>query len=226
MGLKIDYIAHSNKFSYLNPTVKFIFSLILMMIILIADLPILSILITVIIAVTLLLLAKIPWKFYLKFISIPFGFSLITCIFLIFFFGSGPIIWNTGFFGIAIREDALALGITTFTRTLACFSALGFLSLTTPIAEILNIFSKLKIPSVFIEIALLMYTIIFVFLEQVENMSNAQKTRLGYNGFKNSYRSLGILISNLFFKSLDKGERLQQALDSRAFDGELPKYSP
>jgi cobalt/nickel transport system permease protein len=57
-------------------------------------------------------------------------------------------------------------------------------------------------------------------------MSNAQKTRMGYNGYKNSFRSLGLLTSNLFFKSLDKSELLQHALDSRGYSGELPKYDP
>lgn len=193
---------------------------------LIVNLPIVSIFITVLIAFLLLFVAKVPYKFYLKFISIPFGFSLITCIFLAFFFGTGDVIFDPGIWGIVIRADALTLAITTFFRTLACFSALGFLSLTTPIAEILNDLKKIKIPKIFIEIALLMYTIIFVFLDQIKIMTNAQKTRMGYNGLKNSYRSLGLLITNLFFKSLEKSDNLQYALDSRGYNGELPKYNP
>jgi len=226
MGLEIDYIANTNNLRNINPNIKIILSLLLIAIVSIINQPIFSILITFAVSIILLVIAKVPQRFYLKFISIPFGFSLITCIFLIFFFGTGSVIFETGFFGIVIRSDALELGIATFFRTLACFSCLGFLSSTTPISEILHSLATLKVPKVLIEIALLMYNIIFIFLDQIELMANAQKTRLGYNGVKNSYRSLGLLISNLFFKSLDKGEQLQQTLDSRGYNGELPIYSP
>ncbi|WP_224425597.1 cobalt ECF transporter T component CbiQ [Methanobrevibacter sp. TMH8] len=224
--MEIDYIAHTNELRNVNSTFKFIFAIFLMVFALIVNLPIVSLIITFFIAFLLLFVARVPFRFYIKFISIPFGFSLITCIFLAFFFGTGPIIFHTGIFGIVVREDALTLAITTFFRTLACFSALGFLSSTTPISEILNDLKKIKVPKIFIEIALLMYNIIFVFLDQIKIMTNAQKTRMGYNGIKNSYRSLGLLITNLFFKSLEKSEHLQHALDSRGYNGELPKYNP
>ena len=225
MGLEIDYIAHTNNLKNINPNLKILFSFFLMIIAILMNSAIISILITISIAIILLEIAKVPLKFYLKFISIPFGFSLITCIFIIFFFGTGPVIVDTGFLGIVVRADALELGLITFFRTLACFSSLGFLSSTTPIADILHSLAIVKVPKIFLEIALLMYNIVFIFLDQIEVMTNAQKTRLGYGGVYNSYRSLGLLVSNLFFKSLDKGEQLQKALDSRGYNGSFPKYA-
>ena len=224
--MEIDYIAHTNELKNINSSIKFIVAIGLMVLAFVVNIPSFSFLIAFLIAILLIFIAKVPFKFYLKFISIPFTFTLITCIIMAFFFGSGMIIYETGILGIVLREDALALAILTFSRTLACFSALGFLALTTPIAEILNNLDKIKVPKIFIEIALLMYTIIFVFLEQVKIMTNAQTTRMGYNGIKNSYRSLGLLITNLFIRSLDKSEQLQYALDSRGYSGDLPKYNP
>jgi len=224
--MEIDYIAHTNELKDINSSIKFIIAIGIMILVFIVSMPYFSFLIAFLLSLVLIFLAKIPIKFYLKFISIPFTFTLITCIIMAFFFGTGTIIFETGILGIVVREDALTLAILTFSRTLACFSALGFLALTTPIAEILNDLDKIKVPKIFIQIALLMYTVIFVFLEQVKIMTNAQQTRMGYNGLKNSYRSLGLLIANLFLRSLDKSEQLQFALDSRAYTGELPKYIP
>ena len=224
--MEIDYIAHTNELRNFNSSIKFVASILLMVLVFLVNMPIFSLSIAFLIAIILILIAKVPIKFYLKFISIPFGFSIITCVVMAFFFGSGTVIYETGILGIVVREDALALAILTFSRTLACFSALGFLALTTPIAEILNKLDKIKVPKIFIEIALLMYNVIFVFLDQVNIMTNAQKTRMGYYGVKNSYRSLGLLAANLFFRSLDKSEQLQFALDSRGYNGELPKYNP
>ncbi|MGL4669220.1 MAG: cobalt ECF transporter T component CbiQ [Methanobacteriaceae archaeon] len=224
INVGIDYIAHNNRFSTVNPFIKIIISTILMIMVLIANEPIISILITIVIMIVLILIAKVPYRFYLKFLSIPLIFSIITCVFLVLFFGNGAIIFDFGIAGIVIREDAFDLGLRTFFRVIASFSCLGLLSLTTPISEILNTLGLIKIPSIIIEIALLMYNTIFIFLNQVDIMSNAQKTRLGYMGIKNSYRSLGLLISNLFFKSLDKSDQLQISLDSRGYDSKLPVY--
>ncbi|KZX14484.1 cobalt transport protein CbiQ [Methanobrevibacter cuticularis] len=224
MALEIDYIAHNNNLKDVESKIKIAISGLLLLVALIANIPIVSILIFFIAAIFLLAIAKIPVRFYLKFISIPLSFAVITTVFMIFFFGTGTILWDTGIWGVVVREDALNLGITTFLRVMACFSALGILSMTTPVNEILHFSAKLKIPKVFLEIAMLMYTTIFIFLDQFEAMSNAQKTRLGYNGLKNTYRSLGLLMSNLFFKSLDKGEKLQNSLDSRCYSGEFPVY--
>jgi len=224
--MEIDYIAHTNELRNVNSSIKCITSIFLMILVFVVNMPIFSFLIAFLIGTILILVAKVPIKFYLKFISVPFGFALLTCVFMVFFFGSGTVIYETGILGIVVRLDALTLGILTFSRTLACFSVLGFLSLTTPISEILNKLYKIKVPKIFIEIALLMYNVIFVFLDQVNTMTNAQKTRMGYNGVKNSYRSLGLLAANLFFRSLDKSEQMQNALDSRGYNGELPNYNP
>jgi len=224
--MEIDYIAHTNELKDIDSSIKFIIAIGIMILVFIVSIPSFSFLIAILIALTLIIVAKIPIKYYLKFISIPFTFTLITCIIMAFFFGTGTVIFDTGILGIVVREDALALAILTFSRTLACFSALGFLAMTTPIADVLNDLDKIKVPKIFIEIALLMYTVIFVFLDQVRIMTNAQQTRMGYNGIKNSYRSLGLLIANLFLRSLDKSEQLQFALDSRGYTGELPKYTP
>lgn len=224
MNLEIDYIAHTNKLRNVDPKYKLLLSAIILLIAFIANSPIISFLIFIFIAIFLLSIARIPIRFYFKFITIPLAFTVITCTFMIFFFGSGEILFNTGLWGIAIRQDALDLGINTFFRVMACFSALGLLSMTTPITEIFHVLAKLKIPKTFLEIAMLMYTTIFVFLGEVNSMTNAQKTRLGYNGLKNSYRSLGSLASNLFFRSLEKGEKLQNSLDSRGYTGEFPIY--
>jgi cobalt/nickel transport system permease protein len=224
MGLRIDEVAHDNKLKDFNPKLKVLLSFILLIIALIANSSIISFLILILNIVLTILIAKIPLKFYLKFISIPLAFTIFTSIFLILFSGSGTIIYNINFFSMVIREDSLNLGINIFFRVLASFSALGFLSMTTPINEIFHILYKLKIPKIFLEIAMLMYTTIFIFLEQIETMKNAQKTRLGYYGLRNSYRSAGLLLSNLFFKSLERSEKLQNSLDSRCFTGDFPIY--
>ncbi|MDO5849364.1 MAG: cobalt ECF transporter T component CbiQ [Methanobrevibacter sp.] len=226
MKFDIDYIAHNNRLSLTNPYYKLFGSIIIMLITLFLNNLYLDVTVFVLMAIVIMGIARISLKDYLKFISIPFIFTAITSIYLVLFTGTGEAIYNTGFFGLIITKDSLELGIYTFGRVFACFSCLGFLSLTTPISNILHCLGKIKVPKVVIEIALLMYSTIFIFLDELNTMRNAQESRLGYRGTKATYRSLGSLFSNLFLISLDKSEKLQCALDSRGYTGEMPIYEP
>ena len=226
MKFDIDYIAHNNKLSDANVNVKVIVSIFLMVLTLILDNLILDTFVFILMAILVLAVARISLKNYFKFLTIPIIFAVITSVFLIFFFGSGKVIFDTGIWGIGVTQSSLDLGISTFCRCFACFACLGFLTLTTPIADLLQCLYKVKIPVIFIEIALLMYNTIFIFLDQLSTMRNAQETRLGYVGTKSTYKSLGMLFSNLFFRSLDKSETLQCSLDSRCYQGYLPVYEP
>ncbi len=225
MKFDMDYIAHNNRLALMNPYYKLFIAIFILLFTLFLDNLYLDVFIFLLMAFLIIVVASISIKSYLKFVSIPFIFAAITCIYLILFTGGGEVIYNVGF-GIVITKNSLNLGINTFARVFACFSALGFLALTTPISEILHCLRTLKVPKIMIEIALLMYNTIFIFLEELNTMRNAQETRMGYNGSKSTYRSLGSLFSNLFLKSLDKSEKLQNSLDSRCYNGEMPVYKP
>ena len=61
---------------------------------------------------------------------------------------------------------------------------------------------------------------------EIDLIKKAQETRLGYNGYKTSFKSVAMLGSNIFLRSMDKAESLQHSLDSRGYDGEIPMYKP
>lgn len=226
MKFDIDNIAHNNRLTDFNVYVKVIVSVGLMIATLLLDNLTLDIIVFALMSILVLVVARVAVKSYIKFLTIPIIFAVVTCVFLIFFFGSGKVIYDTGLWGIVVTQSSLDLGITTFCRCFACFSCLGFLTLTTPIADLLQCLYQIKVPVIFIDIALLMYNTIFIFLDQLDTMRNAQETRLGYVGSKSTYKSLGMLFSNLFFRSLDKSETLQCSLDSRCYSGVLPVYKP
>ena len=226
MKFDMDYIAHHNALTETNPYFKLFLTIFLLILTLALDNLYFDITIFVIMSIVILGFAKISFRSYLKFLSIPMAFVIITCLFLIFFFGKGEVVFETGIFGIVVTTDSLHYGVYTFFRVVGCLPSLGFLALTTPIAKILNCLSTLKVPRIFIEIALLMYTSIFIFLNEIDTMQKAQETRLGYHSYFNSFKSLGALASTIFLRSLDKSETLQHSLDSRGYTGELPIYKP
>lgn len=226
MKFDMDYIAHHNELTEYNPYVKLFITVILLIVTLALDNLYFDVLVFVVMSIAILAIAKISYKSYLKFLSIPMAFLIITCIFLLFFFGKGEVIYETGIWGIVITDDSWHYAVYTFMRVMGCLPCLGFLALTTPIARILNCLRNLKVPVILVEIALLMYNAIFIFLNEIDTMQKAQETRLGYHSYWSSLKSLGALISTIFLRSLDKSETLQHSLDSRGYTGELPVYEP
>jgi cobalt/nickel transport system permease protein len=166
--------------------------------------------------------AKIPWKFYLKFLLIvPVTFGIITFIYMALFFGVGSHVLELGIFNLAVTADGFNLGLLVFTRMLGGFSCLAFLALTTPMNELFSVLDSFKIPKIVLELAMLMYRYIFLFLDEAIEMYHSQQTRLGYSSLKKTYKSMGMLASNLFIRTWMKGEQAYIAMESRCYDGTI-----
>ena len=217
----LDGYAHSNGLKNVNTYFKVLFSILTMLVSLVSTSPVVPLTITIFMSLLIIFKAKIPWKFYLKFLSIPFFFGFLTFIFMALFFGVGSHILELGVFNIAVTNDGFNLGFLVFARMLGGFSCLAFLALTTPMTDLFSVLERFKIPKIVLELAMLMYRYIFVFLEEAINMYHSQETRLGYSSFKNSFKSMGMLTSNLFIKTWMKGEQAYIAMESRCYDGSL-----
>jgi len=221
----LDGYAHSNGLKNVNTYFKVIFAIVTLIVNLISTSPVVPFIVLLIVTYLIIFKAKIPYKFYLKFFVIPFAFAFITFVFMAIFFGVGAHIFDLGIFNLAVTADGFNLGLLVFARIIGGFSCLAFLALTTPMTELFSILEKLKIPSVIVEITMLMYRYIFVFLDEAINMYHSQETRLGYYNIKRAYNSMGMLASNLFIKTWVKGEQIYVAMESRCYTGSMKTMS-
>ncbi|WP_407354963.1 cobalt ECF transporter T component CbiQ [Methanolobus sp. WCC5] len=169
---------------------------------------------------------KIPVKFYFQILSVPAGFVLVSIIVIAFFFGEGVNFFSFDFFGytLGVNPEGLNMALLILARTLGGMSCLFFLSLTTPVIELFAVLKKAKLPDSFVEIAMMMYRYIFVFLDVAMGVKYAQTVRLGYRDFRTSFRSMVMLGTNLFIRSWEQGEKLYLAMNSRCYDGKLIMY--
>ncbi len=106
-------------------------------------------------------------------------------------------------------------------RTFGGMSSLFFIALTTPMIEIFAMLKSLRIPDFLLELSMMIYRYIFVFLDQAAMIHNAQVMRLGDAGTRNSLNSFAMLSSVLFLRSWEQGERLIVAMDARCYNGML-----
>jgi cobalt/nickel transport system permease protein len=103
-------------------------------------------------------------------------------------------------------------------------SCLFFLALTTPMIELFAVLKKSKLPDSFIELSMMMYRYIFVFLEVAMSIKYAQTVRLGYKDLRTSLNSLAMLITTLFLRSWEQGEKIFISMNARCYDGKMAFY--
>ena len=188
---------------------------------LISTSPIIPLTILTLVSFIIIFKAKIPVKFYLKFLTIPLIFASITFVFMALFFGTGQHIYNLGFLNLSVTTDGFNRGFLVFSRILGGFACMAFIGLTTPMTEIFKVLEDFKFPKVMLEISMLMYRYIFVSLDEAVTMYHSQETRLGYSSLKKSYKSMGILIANIFIKTWITGEKSFVSMQSRGYDGSI-----
>jgi len=151
----------------------------------------------------LALVSKIKLGFFLKrtWIFIPF-FSLIIAI---------PAIFSNG----------LAAAFIFVMRVATCVSFVVLLSLTTRHFELLKVMRIFKIPQVFVMILGMCYRYIYLFVEIIEHMYLAIKSRVGtFVHYKSGQSIVAWNIASLWNRSVDLNEKVYQAMLSRGYRGE------
>ncbi len=166
---------------------------------------------------------RIPSGPYLRLLAAPAGFVLVSAVIIAFFFGEGVKLFSFDVLGftLGVSSAGLNMALLVLARTLGGMSCLLFLSLTTPMIELFSVLKTTKLPDSFIEISMMMYRYIFVFLEVAMGVKYAQTVRLGYKDFSTSFRSVVMLGTNLFIRSWEQGEKLYVSMNSRCYDGKL-----
>lgn len=222
----IDNIAHTNRLRYINPKLKVIFVILSLIVCVFSQ----SVIVPLIIATTMIILtlfiAKVPPKIYLGLLSAPIVFGIITVIMMGFIYGNGDIIYSLNILGfkIGFSRYGINMGLLVFSRMLGGVSSTLFLIFTTPMTELFYVLKDLKIPDILLELTMMVYRYIFVLLDELIRIENAQKTRLGYKDLKTTYKSLGILASSLFIRTWEKGETLFITMSARGYNGEFRMF--
>ncbi|MDF1534544.1 MAG: cobalt ECF transporter T component CbiQ [Methanosarcinaceae archaeon] len=169
---------------------------------------------------------KVPLKFYIQLMLAPMSFAIVGAVVILFFFGFGNEVFSFEIFGYRLVANAQGIdkALQVISRTAGGMSCMFFIALSTPVVELFSVLRSLKIPDSVIELSMLMYRYIFVFLEVAMSIKYAQTVRLGYKDFKRSFSSMAMLASTLFIRSWEQGEKLYLSMSSRCYDGKLSMF--
>jgi cobalt/nickel transport system permease protein len=219
----LDDYAHFNALINTSPRLKLLLGLGAMLLCISSVTPIAPLFIAITMSLITVGIAKIPGRFYCTLLLIPLSFALLSSGVVAFMHGGGSQLFAMNLFGFMfeIRDDGANLALLLIARTFGGMCSLFFISLTTPMMEIFSVLKSLGLPDFLVDLSMLMYRYIFVFIDQAHLIHNAQVMRLGDAGIKNTLNSHAMLSGVLFLRAWEQGERLIVAMDARCYDGKL-----
>lgn len=129
----------------------------------------------------------------------------------------GPPSWS-----VAVTGDSLAAAAQVVGRASAGTLAVLLLALTTPMTDLLAGLRRARVPDACVEVASLVYRLLFILLETTTAVRRSQSARLGYSSARRSLQSAGGLTASVLIHAWDRARRLEQGLAGRGYDGVLP----
>lgn len=222
--MQIDYYAYRSNINNWNAGFKVLLAMGTLCLVIALDKTAVSLFVIMFFGILTLGVGKTPARIYLHFMTVPLAFMICSGIAIAVQFAGSPVgEWNISlhFFYLCLTRSSVALAAKVFLKGLAGMSALYMMAFSTPIHEIIDVMRKLHLPRLFIELMSLIYRYIFILFDVAEKMQTAAKARLGYQSFRQSFRTFAGVVGNLFLISLKKANAYYDALLSRGYDGKI-----
>jgi len=153
--------------------------------------------------------ARVPGRTFLRAVRWPLGFVLVGALTAVVQVDGGGIGW---------APDAAARGASLVGHALAGGAAVLLLATTTPMSDLLPALRRVRVPEAVVEVASVVYRLLFVLLESLRTIREAQTARMGYSSVRRSYRSSGALAAAVLTRSWDRARRLQEGLAGRGME--------
>ncbi len=218
----LDDAAMSSPLRTVPAWLKLILCVSAIIIAVVSPLPYVPLFIAGVMILAAFLLAKVSLHLYGSLLMIPVVFAGTGALVILLITGGGETladICRIGSLHLQITTDSAALAVLVLCRTFAGMCSLYFLALTTPMTSLFDVLKQLRFPQEFIDLAMLIYRYIFVFIGEAINIHNAQLMRGGYQSMRSWISSFAMLASMLFIRTWDRGEAIFLSMDSRCYDG-------
>lgn len=222
--LTIDKLCYTSNLRYVNAGEKFAFAMLTLLLCVCSRS--IAVALVVLAATGFLTVSRggIPFFRYRRLMAIPLVFLILSTLAIIVNFSAEPLdafavpvgsIYITGSFA------SLRFAAQLILTALASVSCLYFLSLNTPMTDILQVLRSMHCPKIIMELMLLTYRFIFILLSISSAITTSQHSRLGNKDLKTSYQSFGAMASALLIRAFKKSNALYDAMESRCYDGSI-----
>ena len=224
----IDRYAYGNRIRQVDPALKAGLASTILLLCLLLNEPLVGLVAVGGTSVLTITIAHIPAKTFGRVLLAQAAFLIMATIGIVI---SVSLVNPTGFtdwscqigpLWLSSSPAALQQAGLIVTRALGAAAAMNFLALTTPLVDLLDLGRRLHVPIILLDLMTLTYRFIFVLLDSLDTMYNAQACRLGYHtSYRRSMNNAAVLGSRLFIDAFQRSRRLEIALQSRGFESDL-----
>jgi cobalt/nickel transport system permease protein len=129
--------------------------------------------------------------------------------------------WHSGGpgqLGPTVTGESLVQATRTAGRAIAGTAGVLVLAATTPISDLLGWARRRNFPEAVVDVAGLVYRLLFVLLDTTGRIRDAQTARLGYATRRAALRSAGALAAAVLTRAWSRASRLEEGLVGRGLD--------
>lgn len=220
----IDKYAYLSKLNEVSPALKCFIAAFSVAACLFADNRLFSVLILLLMSYMTVKRGGLSVRRYGKLLRIPLAFLIIGVLTIIINITSQPSdLVSVPVFSkyLSISRQGVFEGTSIVLKAFASVSCLYFLSLSTPVFEIVGVINRLRCPKIMTELMLLIYRFIFILTDTSHLMMLSADSRLGYMTKKNWIHTTGLIAGSLFLKAFKKSSDMYNAMEARCYDGTL-----
>ncbi|UOY03459.1 cobalt ECF transporter T component CbiQ [Blastococcus sp. PRF04-17] len=153
--------------------------------------------------------ARVPTRTFARAVRWPLAFVAIGAFTAVVTVDGGRLGW---------APDAATTAGSLVGHALAGGAAVLLLATTTPMSDLLPALRRARVPAAVVEVAAVVYRLLFVLLDSLRTIREAQASRMGYSSLRRSYRSSGALAAAVLIRSWDRARRMQDGLAGRGLE--------
>ena len=215
--MRIETAAYASRWQGVAPSAKALFALGGMGAAWVATRPGTLAVLAAVMALTALVGARVPPRTYMAVALPPLGFLLLSCLTMLV----TPGVDGAWHWAASLNPAVLPTVERTALRSLAMLAALLGFVLSTPLPDLLALLRRLRTPELLLDLMALCYRMLFVLRQAWDEGVTAQSARLGYRGWRNAWRSTGLLAGQMAVQVWQRAGALQMAAEARGYQGTL-----
>lgn len=169
--------------------------------------------------IALLYIARLPLGSILRRMAVILPLAIIIAASLPFISPGRPIITFEFFIPLTITDTGLANFASVVIKAVSAIWIMTLLTATTRFRDLVAGMQKLKLPTIFTSILGFMYRYIFLFIDEAEHLSIGRHSRSFGHRPLLAMKGFGWMLSSLFIRSFERGERIYEAMCARGFQG-------
>ena len=119
----------------------------------------------------------------------------------------------------AMDAGAVAFAAHIVVRAVEAIAALSLLTSTTPFPKLVAAFEWYRVPSIILALLAFAYRFIYILVDELERLNVGRRSREFSRKLSIAWRGRAWMLGSFLVRSLERSERVYQAMLSRGYDG-------